>query len=70
VAGIDHVGIGGDYDGATLMPVGLADVSGYPRLFDALAARHWSPDDLERLASANVLRVLRDAEDVSRRTTA
>ena len=42
VAGIDHVGIGGDYDGVPVTPVGLEDVSGYPRLFEALRERSWS----------------------------
>jgi membrane dipeptidase len=63
VAGLDHVGLGGDYDGSTFMPVGLEDVSCYPRLFDALAARGWSDTDLSKLAGANILRVLRDADD-------
>jgi membrane dipeptidase len=63
VAGVDHIGLGGDYDGSRFMPVGLEDVSGYPRLFDALARRGWSDADLGRLAGANVLRVLRAADD-------
>jgi membrane dipeptidase len=63
VAGVDHVGLGGDYDGSRFMPVGLEDVSGYPRLFDALARRGWSDADLRKLAGANVLRVLRAADD-------
>jgi membrane dipeptidase len=62
VAGVDHVGIGGDYDGTTDLPVGLEDVSGYPRLFAALAARGWSDPDLTKLAGANILRVIRAAE--------
>lgn len=65
VAGIDHVGVGGDYDGATFMPTGLEDVSGYPRLFAALADRGWSGADLAKLRSDNVLRVLRAAEHVA-----
>jgi membrane dipeptidase len=65
VAGIDHVGIGGDYMGAEAMPEGLEDVSGYPRLFAALADRGWSGADLAKLAGENVLRVLRAAEDVA-----
>ena len=71
VAGIEHVGLGGDYDGVPLTPVGLEDVSGYPRLLEALRTRHWSEDDLRRLTSANISRVLHDAEAVarSRRTT-
>ena len=62
VAGVDHVGIGGDYDGTEDLPVGLEDVSGYPRLFAALADRGWSDQDLTKLAGGNVLRVMRDAE--------
>jgi membrane dipeptidase len=65
VAGIDHVGIGGDYDGSDAMPVGLEDVSGYPRLFAALLDRGWSEPDLAKVAGGNVLRVLRDAEAVA-----
>jgi len=67
VAGIDHVGVGGDYDGTAWMPSGLDDVSGYQRLFAVLAERHWSPDDLDRLSQANVVRALGDAE-VGRRS--
>jgi membrane dipeptidase len=63
VAGIDHVGIGGDYDGTMFMPVGLEDVSGYPRLFEALVARGWNDSDLNQLRRENVLRVMRDAQD-------
>jgi membrane dipeptidase len=62
VAGIDHVGLGGDYDGTETYPVGLEDVSGYPRLLAALAERGWSDGDLVKLAGGNVLRVMRDAE--------
>ena len=57
VAGIDHVGLGGDYDGITSLPVGLEDVSCYPRLLAALAERGWSERDLGRLTGGNVLRV-------------
>jgi membrane dipeptidase len=64
VAGIDHMGIGGDYDGSTLMPAGLSDVSGYPQLFSALRDGHWSEAEIEQLSVSNVLRVLRDNEDV------
>lgn len=65
VAGVDHVGIGGDYMGSDAMPEGLEDVSGYPRLLAALAERGWSRRDLAKLAGENVLRVLRTAEDVA-----
>lgn len=61
-AGVDHVGIGGDYDGTTELPDELSDVSTYPRLLDALADRGWSAEDLAKLAHRNALRVLRDAD--------
>ena len=66
VAGADHVGLGGDYDGNDSWPLGLEDVSGYPRLFAELVRRGWSDEDLGKLASGNVLRVLRQAESVAR----
>jgi membrane dipeptidase len=66
VAGIDHVGLGGDYDGTMLMPEHMDDVSGYPNLFDALTDRGWSQSELDKLAYANVMRVLRSAEDVAK----
>ncbi|GAA3953395.1 dipeptidase [Actinoplanes auranticolor] len=62
VAGVDHVGLGGDYDGCDRLPVGLEDVTGYPRLLAELAGRGWSQGDLEKLTGRNVLRVLRDTE--------
>jgi membrane dipeptidase len=65
VSGIDHVGLGGDYDGVDWLPEGLEDVSCYPRLLEALRARHWSDDDLARLTCRNVLRTMRAAEDVA-----
>ena len=67
VAGVDHVGLGGDYDGNDAWPDGLEDVSGYPRLLAELARRGWSDEDLGKLASGNVLRVMRRAEAVARR---
>ena len=66
VAGIDHVGIGGDFDGVPELPVGLEDVSTYPRLFAELRRRGYSDADLRKIAGRNVLRVLRAAEDVAR----
>jgi len=66
VAGIDHVGLGGDYDGVQVLPAGLEDVSTYPALLAALADRGWSEDDLARLTCRNVLRVMREVEDVAR----
>jgi membrane dipeptidase len=69
VAGLDHVGIGGDFDGSPSFPVGLSDVSRYPALFHELQRRHWSESDLRSLAGANILRTLRDAESHAAHTT-
>lgn len=66
VAGVDYVGIGADYDGITSLPEGLDDVSTYPILFAELSRRGWSESDLRKLAGENILRVMRDAEEVSR----
>ena len=65
VAGIDHVGLGGDYDGVETLPVGLEDVSAYPALLSALADRGWSADDLARLTCRNTLRVMREVETIA-----
>lgn len=62
VAGVDHIGLGGDYDGTDVLPAGLEDVSGYPRLLDELAGRGWPPGDLEKLTGGNMLRVLAESE--------
>ncbi len=67
VAGVEHVGLGGDFDGNSLWPEGLSDVSMYPNLFAELIRRGWSDRDLELLAGQNVLRALEQAEAVSRR---
>ena len=66
VAGVDHVGIGGDYWGMRDGPLGLEDVSGYPRLFAELIQRGWSDADLRKLAGENMLRVMREVEFVAR----
>ncbi|MGH8135883.1 MAG: dipeptidase [Steroidobacteraceae bacterium] len=66
VAGVGHIGIGSDFDGATDWPVGLSDVSMYPNLFAELIHRGWTDHDLKLLAGENVLRVLEQAERVSR----
>jgi membrane dipeptidase len=65
VAGIDHVGIGGDYDGTDRLPEGLADVSCYPALIAELTGRAWSEADCAALTRGNILRVLRDAESAA-----
>jgi membrane dipeptidase len=66
VAGVEHVGLGADYDGTDRLPQGLEDVSCYPALFGELRARGWSRPDLARLAGGNVLRALRAAEAAAR----
>jgi membrane dipeptidase len=67
VAGIDHVGLGSDFDGVSRTPVGLEDVSKYPALLAELLRRGYSADDLKKVAGGNVLRVLREAEKVAER---
>ena len=62
VAGVAHVGLGGDFDGTPDVTVGLEDVSAYPALFAELLARGWTESDCAALAGGNVLRVLRAAE--------
>jgi membrane dipeptidase len=67
IAGVDHVGIGSDFDGIDENVVGLEDVSTFPALFAELARRGWSEADLRKLAGENVLRVLKQAEVVAAR---
>lgn len=62
VAGVDHVGLGGDFDGITTTPDGLDGVDGYPALLAELARRGWSDAELAKLTWYNALRVLRDTE--------
>ncbi|MBV6416941.1 MAG: hypothetical protein CMLOHMNK_01559 [Steroidobacteraceae bacterium] len=66
LAGVDHVGIGGDFDGNDLWPEGLSDVSMFPNLFAELIRRGWSDRDLKKLAGENVLRAMERAEKVAR----
>lgn len=67
VAGIDHVGLGSDYDGIDHVPVGLEDVSRFPDFLAELVARGYSDADIGKLAGGNFLRVMREAEAVSAR---
>jgi membrane dipeptidase len=67
LAGADHVGIGGDYDGNDEWPVGMEDVSSYPLLFAELIRRGWSDQDLAKLSRGNILRVMREADAVAAR---
>jgi membrane dipeptidase len=65
VAGIDHIGVGSDFDGSGSMPEGLTDVSGFPTLFEELRDRGYTDDELRKVAGQNVLRVMRAAERVA-----
>ena len=67
VAGVDHVGIGSDFDGIPAAPTGLDGVDKYPALFAELARRGWSDGDLALLAGANLLRAMESAETVAAR---
>jgi membrane dipeptidase len=67
VAGVEHVGLGGDFDGTSDVTAGIEDVSKYPALFSELLRRGWSESDLKALVGANVLRVLRAAESYAAR---
>jgi membrane dipeptidase len=67
VAGVEHIGLGGDFDGNSEWPEGLSDVSMYPNLFAELIRRGWSDQDLKLLAGENVLRAFAQAEAVSKR---
>jgi membrane dipeptidase len=70
VAGVEHVGLGGDFDGTDDLPEGLTDVSCYPVLIAELLERGWSEADCARLAGGNVLRVMREAEAAAREISA
>jgi membrane dipeptidase len=67
VAGVDHVGIGSDFDGGEHLPNGLTDVSMFPALIAELLRRGYSDDDVRKVAGGNVLRVMREAESVAAR---
>jgi membrane dipeptidase len=67
VAGIDHIGIGSDFDGITSVPVGLEDVSKYPALTAELLKRGYADGDVKKILGLNVLRALRRAEEVAAR---
>ena len=70
VAGIDHIGLGGDFDGITSVPEGLEDVSKYPALTAELLRRGYTDDDIKKILGLNVLRVMREAEKVAKRLQA
>ncbi len=70
VIGVDHIGIGGDFDGTTKLPEGLEDVSKYPALMAELLRRGYSEADVEKIAGRNILRALAQAEQVAKRLQA
>jgi membrane dipeptidase len=70
VAGVDHIGLGGDYDGVESLPQGLEDVSRYPALIAELLDRGWSEADCGKLACGNLLRAKRGAEVAAREISA
>jgi membrane dipeptidase len=70
VAGVGHVGLGGDFDGTDRLPQGLHDVSCYPALIAELLGRGWSEADCGQLARGNILRVMREAEAAARAISA
>jgi membrane dipeptidase len=65
VAGVDHVGLGGDFDGISSVVQGLEDVSTYPALIVELLRRGWGDEDVQKLVGGNILRVMRRAEQVA-----
>ncbi len=67
IAGIDHLGLGGDFDGITSVPEGLEDVSTYPALTAELLRRGYKDDDVKKILGLNILRVMREVERVSAR---
>src|SRR6056297_4246940 len=70
VVGVDYIGIGGDYDGVSSLPLGLEDVSTYPALFAELLSRGYTEEELEKIAGLNMLRVMRGMEEVAERLQA
>jgi membrane dipeptidase len=67
VAGVDHIGLGGDFDGITSVVQGLEDVSTYPALTAELLRRRYKDDEIKKILGLNILRVMREAENVSAR---
>ena len=67
VAGIDHIGLGSDFDGITMVPEGLEDVSKFPALIAELLRRGYTEDDVKKITGQNLLRVMREVEKISKR---
>jgi membrane dipeptidase len=70
VAGVEHVGIGSDFDGTFAVPQGLEDVGCYPNLFAELLSRRYTEPELAMIARGNILRVMRAAQGVAERLQA
>ena len=68
VAGIDHVGIGSDFDGVSVLPTQMEDVSCYPLITQALLDRDYSEEDIVKVLGKNLLRVMREVEQVSKQS--
>ena len=66
LAGVDHVGLGSDFDGVPMLPAQLQDVSTYPYITQALLDRGYKPGQIKKIMGDNLLRALREAEKVSR----
>ena len=66
LAGVDHVGLGSDFDGITRLPAQMDDVSCYPYITQELLNRGYKKDDIHKILGGNLMRVFRDAEKVSR----
>jgi membrane dipeptidase len=66
LAGIDHVGLGSDFDGVSLLPEGLADVSMYPNLIQELLKRGYSEEDIRKICSGNIMRVMSEVEKIAK----
>ncbi|HYM24319.1 MAG TPA: membrane dipeptidase, partial [Vicinamibacterales bacterium] len=66
VAGVDHVGLGSDFDGAT-MPIGMESAAGLPKITDALLKRGYSDSDVEKILGGNILRVMEAVERAAHR---
>jgi membrane dipeptidase len=70
VAGIDHVGLGSDFDGVTSLPQGIDSVADLPRITEALLQRGYSPDDVRKILGGNLLRAMREVEATAKRLQA
>lgn len=65
IAGVDHIGLGGDYDGVDVLPVGLDDVTCYPAITAELLRRGWAEPDIRKVLGENAVRVLRASEEMA-----